>query len=89
MSTSCRAGCGACCSAPSISAPTPRHPGGKPAGVPCGHLTAELRCELFGQPERPAVCSGLQPSLEMCGATRDDAMSYLISLERLTAPRAW
>jgi hypothetical protein len=75
----CRAGCGACCIAPSISTL------GKPAGVPCRHLTAELRCAIFGQPERPACCSGLQPSIEMCGETRDQALAWLAALERATA----
>jgi hypothetical protein len=84
----CRPGCGACCIAPSISAPTPRHPHGKPAGVPCGHLTGDLRCDLWQRPERPAVCSSLRPQAEMCGADRDQAMATIIGWERLTAPRA-
>lgn len=48
-------------------------------------LDKDNRCLIFGQPERPAVCGGLQPQLEMCGATREDAMIYLTTLERLTA----
>lgn len=82
----CRSGCGACCIAPSISSPTPKHPQGKPAGLPCGHLDAALRCELFGSPLRPAVCGSLQPSVEMCGETRDQALLRLADLERATAP---
>jgi hypothetical protein len=31
----CRSGCGACCVAPSINAPLPGMPQGKPAGVRC------------------------------------------------------
>src|SRR5688572_22135576 len=58
---SCRAHCGACCIAPSITTPIPGMPNGKPAGVRCIHLTSDLRCALFGQPERPRVCSGLRP----------------------------
>jgi len=60
--------------------------GGKPAGVPCPQLAADLRCRLFGRPERPAVCASLAPSREMCGADRDAALAYLTELERLTAP---
>ena len=82
----CRPGCAACCIAPSISSPMPGLPNGKPAGVPCPHLDAELRCRLFGQPERPAVCGSLPPSREMCGDTREQAMIYLQRLEQATAP---
>jgi Fe-S-cluster containining protein len=82
---SCRPDCGACCTAPSISSPIPGMPAGKPAGVRCVQLDEDNRCLIFGQPERPAVCGGLQPQLEMCGATREDAMIYLTTLERLTA----
>ena len=86
---SCRPGCGACCTAPSISSPIPGMPNGKPAGVPCVQLDAQQRCKIFGQPERPAVCAQLQPSQEMCGP-RDDsgvyARMYLARLEELTRP---
>jgi hypothetical protein len=43
-----------------------------------------LRCDLFGKTERPKVCGSLQPSLEMCGNCREDAMRYLTELEVLT-----
>lgn len=82
----CRTACGACCIAPSISSPLPGMPNGKPAGVRCVHLTADYRCELFGKPERPAVCRALQPSQEMCGHDRRDALIYLIWLEHETSP---
>jgi hypothetical protein len=82
----CRAGCGACCIAPSISSPIPGMPGGKPAGVRCIHLTDDHRCAIFGMPERPEVCNRLQPSLEMCGTTALDAYRYLARLERTTRP---
>lgn len=85
----CRPRCGACCTAPSISSPIPGMPQGKPAGVPCVQLDEDFRCRLFGQPERPAVCRQLMPSLEMCGV-RDDggqhARLYLARLEELTRP---
>lgn len=82
---SCRAGCGACCIAPSISSPIPGMPNGKPAGVRCIQLDDANRCKIFGSPERPRVCASLQPSEEMCGATRDEALDYLLRLDRLTA----
>src|SRR5687767_10560035 len=82
----CRTGCGACCIAPSISSPLPGMPQGKPAGVRCVHLTVDNRCELFGKPERPTVCSQLRPSEEMCGHSREEALGYLTLLERATQP---
>jgi Fe-S-cluster containining protein len=82
----CRVGCGACCIAPSISSPLPGMPAGKPAGVRCIHLTDDNRCKLFGKAERPEVCKRLQPSPEMCGHCRQDALTYLIWLERATRP---
>jgi len=61
-------------------------PQGKPAGVPCVQLDAQLRCSLFGRPERPAVCGSLQPSAEMCGETPAQALHWLVRLDALTAP---
>jgi hypothetical protein len=61
-------------------------PDGKPAGIRCVHLTSDDRCELFGRPERPAFCGGLQPSLEMCGADRASALEWLMALEQATRP---
>lgn len=82
----CRPGCGACCIAPSIAGPIPGMPDGKPAGVRCVQLDDDLRCRIFGQPERPACCGGLQPSHEMCGTSAAEALAYLGWLERETAP---
>lgn len=61
-------------------------PQGKPAGLRCTQLDAANRCLLFGDPARPAVCSGLQPSPEMCGASREAAMLFLTRLEQETLP---
>jgi hypothetical protein len=61
-------------------------PNGKPAGVPCVQLDAQLRCRLFGQPGRPAVCRTLRPEPSMCGASRGHALAWLAALERATAP---
>lgn len=86
----CRTGCGACCTAPSISSPIPGMAMvggiGKPAGVRCAQLSDDNRCLIFGHPERPAVCSSLLPTPEMCGDSREQAMRWLGVLERATTP---
>ena len=85
----CRPGCAACCIAPSISSPIPGMPHGKPAGVPCVQLGEDLGCRIFGQATRPAVCAGLQASVDMCGAQADGgkhARIYLMQLELATTP---
>lgn len=61
-------------------------PNGKPAGMRCIQLADDQRCRIFGQPERPAFCGGLQPSGEMCGASREQAIRWLNELERATMP---
>ena len=82
----CRPDCGACCTAPSITSPIPGMPDGKPAGVRCVQLGDDNLCRIFGKPERPAFCGGLQPSVEMCGSSRAYAMQWLTALEWATAP---
>ncbi|VXC43354.1 MULTISPECIES: YkgJ family cysteine cluster protein [unclassified Pseudomonas] len=81
----CRAGCGACCIAPSISSPIPGMPDGKPAGVRCIHLSAEFLCAIFGRPERPAVCSGFKAEEQLCADDRESAIRMLGWLEQATA----
>jgi hypothetical protein len=61
-------------------------PHGKPAGVRCVQLDASNRCRIFGQPERPAFCAGLQPSREMCGSSREQAIAWINALEIATQP---
>ncbi len=61
-------------------------PHGKPAGVPCVQLDEKLRCKVFGSPERPSFCAGLQPSAEMCGESREQALVWLAHLEHATRP---
>lgn len=61
-------------------------PQGKPAGVRCVQLDETNRCRIFDRPERPAFCAGLQPSLEMCGSTREHALRWLRTLDAVTAP---
>ncbi len=63
-------------------------PHGKPAGIPCVQLLPDLRCALFGRPERPAFCVSLRPTGEMCGSTREEALAGLDRLERQTRPHA-
>lgn len=83
---SCRPGCGACCIELSISSYIPGMPNGKPAGVPCPHLTDDLRCALYGTSERPAVCDSLRPSAQMCADSAEAARAYLRALEEATRP---
>lgn len=77
----CRAGCGACCIAPSITSAIPGMPEGKPAGVRCVQLTVDNQCALFGLPERPAVCRQFEADRAVCGNTRDEALHTLTILE--------
>jgi hypothetical protein len=60
-------------------------PNGKPAGIRCIQLDQENRCKIFGHPERPAVCASLKATEEMCGSTRDHALTYLFDLDRMTS----
>ena len=83
----CRPGCGACCTAPSISSAIPGMPQGKPAGVRCVQLDDAMRCRIFGRPERPQVCGSLQPGADMCGTTREQALRWIGDLEQATAPQ--
>ena len=45
-----------------------------------------MRCRIFTQSDRPAVCAGLQPSAAMCGDNAEQALLFLQTLERETAP---
>jgi uncharacterized protein len=60
-------------------------PNGKPAGVHCIQLDEEMRCKIFGQPERPKVCHNLQPSEELCMDTREQALRQLGWLDEQTS----
>lgn len=84
--TECRPACGACCIAPSINTPFPGHPRGKAAGERCVNLDDDQRCRLWRRPDRPAFCAGLQPSAEMCGESRAQALAWLSALEWATRP---
>jgi len=80
----CRLSCGACCIAPSISSPIPGMPNGKAAGQRCIQLDDNNLCLLFGQPERPAVCSAFGAEEWVCGKTNAQAMLILTDLEKNT-----
>ena len=81
----CREGCGACCIAPSISSPIPGMPNGKAAGERCLQLSAENLCTIFGQPERPSVCSAFEADIEVCGNSREEAIRLIGWWEQMTA----
>ena len=63
-------------------------PDGKPAGVRCVQLDEANGCMIFGDPRRPMVCGSLEPSVEMCGETREFALRFLNGLEAATSPLA-
>lgn len=82
----CRPQCGACCIAPSITSPIPGMPNGKRAGERCVQLLPDMRCAIFGKPERPAFCASLRPAEDMCGVSAGDAMARIAALELATRP---
>ncbi|MGB5323883.1 MAG: YkgJ family cysteine cluster protein [Pseudomonadales bacterium] len=82
----CRAGCGACCIAPSITSAIPGMPQGKPAGVRCVQLDMNNLCMLFGSAQRPAVCSRFTASPALCGNNARQAYRRLAHAERCTRP---
>ncbi|MFC0338717.1 hypothetical protein SAMN05421848_0233 [Kushneria avicenniae] len=86
QSDGCRAGCGACCIAPSISSAIPGMPNGKPAGVRCIQLDDDNLCRLFGDPRRPRVCHDFTFDRELCGRSRDMALHNITLLESGSAP---
>ncbi|WKD30127.1 YkgJ family cysteine cluster protein [Halomonas sp. KG2] len=80
----CRAGCGACCIAPSITSSIPGMPNGKPAGVRCVQLSDDNLCRLFGDPSRPAVCERFDYDADVCGEHREEALATLNWMESTT-----
>ncbi len=78
---SCRVGCGACCIAISISSPIPGMPNGKSSGERCLQLSVDNKCILFGQPERPLICSQFQFDDELCGSNAEEAARNIYLLE--------
>ena len=60
-------------------------PNGKKAGERCIQLNDQNLCELFGQPERPALCDAFKADLDVCGRTNGEALANLIHLENITS----
>jgi uncharacterized protein len=54
--------------------------------MPCPQLTIDMRCAIFGKPERPEVCASLKRLTEMCGDSVERAFTYLERLEKMTTP---
>ncbi|MGQ7243831.1 YkgJ family cysteine cluster protein [Salinicola sp. V024] len=81
---SCRAGCGACCIAPSITSSIPGMAQGKPAGVRCVQLDDGNLCRLFGDPRRPEVCRRFDYDPELCLDSREQALAVLTEWEHAT-----
>jgi Fe-S-cluster containining protein len=77
--------CSACCIEISISSPIPGMPNGKAAGERCLHLVGNL-CGIFGQPDRPAVCSSFKASQDICGNNYSDAVRLIRWYEKETSP---
>lgn len=84
----CRPQCGACCIAPTIVQPYFGMPEGKAAGVRCIHLDSSLACGLFGDSRRPAACDGFLPHPDVCGSTREEAITLLTELEVASRPES-
>ena len=82
----CRTHCGACCIAPSIAEPFYGMPAGKLAGVACVHLDEQMRCEIFSDARRPALCDRFQAEPAHCGSDREEALQLLFVLEQATSP---
>ena len=78
--------CSACCVEISISSPIPGMPNGKKAGERCVNLKDNL-CSIFGQPDRPAVCSNFQASTDICGNDYQSSATKIKWYESQTEPR--
>ena len=80
----CRSECGACCIAPSFSKSLKGLPDGKPAGIPCIHLTADFLCALWNSADRPDFCTVFKPEPDFCGDNSIQALNILADLEEST-----
>jgi uncharacterized protein len=78
----CRAGCGACCIALSISSELPGMAEGKPVGIRCIHLLDDYRCAIYNDSSKPKVCSEFKAEPEFCGSARKEALRILFSLSK-------
>lgn len=83
----CRAQCGACCIAASLTQPYFGMPKGKAAGELCVHLDRQdYTCAIWGTEHYPKACRNFAPSEEFCGNSREEALAILGELEILTLP---
>ena len=56
-------------------------PDGKPAGVRCIHLSHDLLCSIYHDPEKPDVCNQFKFDPEICGKNAEEAKNNIIQLE--------
>jgi hypothetical protein len=56
-------------------------PQGKPGGVRCIHLSEDFSCLIYGRPDRPKVCDDFKADPEVCGTSREEALTLLGKLE--------
>ena len=83
----CRENCGACCIAPTITSELPNMPEGKPSGVYCANLDKEtLKCTIWGKDNYPKFCGAYQACEEICGQSREEALSNIFHLDEITQP---
>ncbi|MFH2142635.1 MAG: YkgJ family cysteine cluster protein [Bacteroidota bacterium] len=80
--SNCRKDCAACCIYLSISSPLPGMTEGKPAGVRCIHLSDDLLCNIYNDPERPQVCTDFIFDPLICGNSAYEAKEIISSLEK-------
>lgn len=59
-------------------------PNGKPAGIPCIHLSSDLHCNIYESPDRPEVCKSFKADPEICGNSRIEAFSIMSWLEDIS-----
>lgn len=60
-------------------------PNGKPAGTACVHLKDDMRCAIFADPRRPAVCEAFIAEPAICGESREEALNVISRLELITS----
>jgi hypothetical protein len=83
----CRANCGACCIAPTITSEMPNMPDGKPSGIACINLNSDtLKCNIWGTAEYPKFCGAYQACESVCGSSKAEAMINIYYLDEVTRP---
>ncbi|UML95659.1 Fe-S-cluster oxidoreductase [Shewanella xiamenensis] len=48
-------------------------------------LSDDNLCLIFGSPDRPAVCSDFEASLDVCGDSNEEALWLITNLESQTS----